>query len=177
RTTDLAESNEGLKHEIEERKQAEKALSESEEHFRTLAEGTFEAVVIHKEGVILEANKQYYKMFGYKPEELAGKNAIEITVAPESIEAIKTEVASGNPGPYEATGLKKDGISFPIEVRARAMEYHGRQARMAAIRDLSERKQAAEEKMKLEAQLHQSERMEAIGTLAGGIAHDFNNIL
>ena len=57
-------------------KHMEDSLIKSEEKCRLLSEGTFEAVVWHHEGKIIEANKQYYEMFGYKPEELTKKDAI-----------------------------------------------------------------------------------------------------
>ena len=55
---------------ISDRKQAEEDLRKSEEQFRRLTEAAFEAIAIHEKGVLLRANEQYYKMFGYKPDEL-----------------------------------------------------------------------------------------------------------
>jgi PAS domain S-box-containing protein len=126
---------------ITESKQAEEALRESEERFRQLAEGTFEAIVLHEKGVILEANNQYYEMFGYKPKELTGKDAISLTTSPESARKVREQISLGNLGPYEATGVKKDGTKFPMESRIKLIGYKGRKVRMAAIRDRTERKQ------------------------------------
>ncbi len=123
-----------------ERKQAEEALKESENRFRQLAEGTFEAVVLHEEGIIFHANDQYYKMFGYEPHELIGKDAIALTTTPDSLQLIREQISLGNLGPYEVMGLKKDGMEFPMEIRAKFTEYHGRKIRMSAIRDLTNRK-------------------------------------
>ncbi len=159
-----------LNDEVEERKKAEK-------RFRILSDGAFEAVVIHRDGCIIQANAQYYKMFGYEPQELENINAIDKTTAPKSIDIIKAQVATGGLGPYEMYGLKKDGTTFPVEIRARGMEYNGQAVRMAAIRDLSEQKKAEEERKILESRLQRAEKMEAIGTLAGGVAHDLNNVL
>ena len=126
---------------ITEQKKAEKELRESEERFRLLAGAAFEGIVIHRGGVILEANDQYYEMFGYRPEELSEKNAILLTVEPDSLETIQTNVAKGKLDPYEVIGMRKDGSEFPIEVRARETKHKGQTVRMAAIRDLTERKQ------------------------------------
>ncbi len=125
---------------VTERKKAEEALRESEERFRQLAEGTFEAIVLHEKGVILEANEQFYEMIGYNPEELTGKDVISLTTTPESAEKVGEQIALGNLGPYEITGVKKDGTKFPMESRIKLIEYKGRKVRMAARRDLTERK-------------------------------------
>jgi PAS domain S-box-containing protein len=155
---------------LTDRKQAEDALREGEKRFRLLAQASFEGIVIHDKGKILLANDRYYELFGYEPHELAGKDAISLTVTPDSVQRIKKCVAEGNPGPYEVTGKKKDGTIFPIEIWSRMFRYQGQTARMGAIRDVTEKK-------KLEGQLHHVLKMESIGTLAGGIAHDFNNII
>ena len=130
-----------LRMEIEEREQFQAALRESEEKYRYLSEGTFEAVVWHDNGNILEANRQYYEMFGYKPEELKEKDAIILTATPDSVKFIKEQISLGHTGPYEVVGMRKDGTVFPMEIRSNKMEYKGKMARMAAIRDLTERKQ------------------------------------
>ncbi|MGD8382993.1 MAG: PAS domain S-box protein, partial [Syntrophobacterales bacterium] len=129
---------------ISERKLAEEALRESEERFRRLSGATFEAIVIHDEEVILQANDQYYKMFGYEPEELEGIDAIPLTATAESAAFMKEQVELGNLGPYEVVGLRKNGTTFPMEIRIRFTEHRGSKVRMAAIRDLAERKQVEE---------------------------------
>jgi PAS domain S-box-containing protein len=130
------------------RKHLENSLIKSEEKCRLLSEGTFEAVVWHHKGKIIEANKQYYEMFGYKPEELTKKDAILLTATPESVKFMREQITLGNLGPYEVVGRKKDGTEFPMEIRVKVMEHKGRITRMAAIRDLTERRQAEEELLK-----------------------------
>jgi PAS domain S-box-containing protein len=125
-------------------KKAEDELRESEKRFRRLSEAAFEAIVVHEGGVILSANDQYFEMFGYEPEELLGKQALPLTVTPEGVESIRKEIARGGMGPYDVIGLKKDGTRFPIEIRAREVEYEGRMVRVAISMDVTERKQAEE---------------------------------
>ncbi len=81
-------------------------------------------------------------MFGYNPEELAAKDAISLTATPESVENISKQISLGNLGPYEVTGVKKDGTKFPMEIRIKLTRYKGHKVRMGVIRDLTEQKQA-----------------------------------
>ncbi len=126
--------------EMNERKQAEEALHKSEERFRLLSEAAFEAVVIHEEGVLINANSQYFKMFGYEPEETLGKDMMSVTIAPEALEFAKNQTDMDSSGPYESIGLRKDGTRFPMELRGRKMEYKGRSVRFGVIIDITERK-------------------------------------
>jgi PAS domain S-box-containing protein len=119
---------------------ANERLTESEERFRKLAEGSFEAIVFHENGVIIDANNQYYEMFGYNPEELAGKDAISLTATPESVDYIRKQISLGNLDRYEVTGVKNDGTEFPMEVLIKFAGKNGNEVRMAVIRDLTDRK-------------------------------------
>ena len=129
---------------IEDQKQVKVSLQESEERFRLLAEASFEAIIIHREGVLLNANTQFFDMFDYTPVELIGKQIIPAIIAPESIESVQEKIRSGNTDPYEAKGRKKNNVSFPIIIHAKSMQYHGHTVRVAAIRNLSYQKKAEE---------------------------------
>ncbi len=78
---------------------------------------------------------------------------------------------------FEATHRTKSGRVYPVEVRANHVVFDGKEYHCSFVTDITMRKRAEEEKIKLQAQLSQAQKMEAIGTLAGGIAHDFNNYL
>ena len=133
---------------------AENALSESEERFRFLSEATFEGIVVHEEGRVIKANNQFFHMFGYEPRELVGKQVVPVIIAPESVEVVKEQIRSKSGKPYEAMGMRKDGTMFPIEIHAKPMTYKGREVRVAAIRDVSERRRA-EEALRESARLNQ----------------------
>lgn len=119
----------------------ERMLIESEGRFRQLSEAAFEAVVIHDEGVLLEANDQFFDMFGFTREELSGKNALAVTMTPESTRVARERIASGETKPYEAVGLKKDGTRIALEIRVRLTDFEGRKVRVGVIRDVTLQKQ------------------------------------
>jgi|GEM_PF-1547542 len=156
----------GIGLDISDRKQAEEALRESEARFSKLSEATWEAIAIHDRGVLLQANDQYYQMYGYEPAELLGKQTISITATPESVKTIRKHINSGgNAGPYEVTGIRKDGTEFPKEVRSKMIEYSGEKVRVAAIRDITERKQAENELRKRKAELKiQSQHLQEVNS-------------
>jgi len=128
---------------LEERKKAEGALRESEERFRTLAEASFEGIALTEKGVIVDLNDQLASMLGYDRGELIGKPVME-AVALESRELVAEAIRSGRLEPYGHLALRKDGTTFPVEVCARTTQMAGRQLRVTAIRDVTERKQAEE---------------------------------
>ncbi len=154
---------------VTEHKQAEAALREGERRLRTLAEASFEGICISENGRILDVNDQFAVMFGYGRSELIGRNLFDL-IAPESRPAIKERIHSGDGKPFEHKCLRKDGSLFECEAQARTISWGGREVRVSAVRDLTERKQ-------LETQFRQSQKMQAFGQLAAGVAHDFNNVL
>lgn len=155
----------------------EKALKVSEERLKTLAEASWEGIVIHDNGLLLDANKQFFDIFGYQKDELLGMPMLEKIISPAFLSDVKKRVNGDVFGTHEAQGLKKDGTEFPIESSCRQMEYRGRKVRVCTIRDISERVRADKEKLELQSQLAISNKMETLGLMAGSVAHDLNNIL
>ncbi len=123
----------------------------TQERFKQLAQATFEGVIFHENGVFINSNQQFADMFGYSLDEISRLNGLDL-FTPESREIVKEKISSENEGPYESVCLRKDGSTFPAEIRARTVHLEGRNARVAAIRDLTEQK-------KLQQQLADSERL------------------
>lgn len=138
----VAERTLDLQREIAERKQVEQALLESETRFRLLAEASFEAIAITEQGTLVDANQTCAEMFGYELSELVGMHVMDFTPTPEYREQVMQKIRSGDEGVYETVCLRKDGTTFLAEIRARVMSYRGRTIRMAAIQDITDRKQA-----------------------------------
>jgi len=129
------------------------ALRESEERLGMLAEMSFSGVAIHRNGVLLEANDQYFAMFGYTPEELLGRDVIPLTVAPEHLQRHQQRNYFDRPDPFESVGRRRDGTTFPIEIRSRRVSYRGEAVVGAVVSDISERKRQEEERALLQQRL------------------------
>ena len=154
---------------ISQRRRMEQEVSDSRERQRALAEATFEAIIMTRDGICIGQNENVYRLFGYTEEELRGRMSI-ILIAPQEREHVRSRISSGYEDAYETVGRHKDGREFPIEIRGRMLNYQGDSVRMAVMRDISAQKQAEKDQEIIR-------KLESVGTLAGGIAHDFNNIL
>jgi PAS domain S-box-containing protein len=119
-------------------------LRRVEDELRVLHEAAFEGIMIHEKGVLLKANEQYYRMFGYEPHELVGKQVIPLTIVPETLDFRKRRVTGDGVTTYEIQGKKKDGTTFLMEVRGKLMQYQGRKVRGVAVMDISEQKKVEE---------------------------------
>ena len=154
-----------------------KALRISEERLKTLAEASWEGIVILSNGQLLDANRQFFDMFGYQTDELLGQQILDKILSAASLTEVSLRIQNEAFGSHEAIGVKKDGTEFPIETSCRHMEYQGREVRVCAIRDITERVKAEQEKLELQKQLAIANKMETLGLMAGSVAHDLNNIL
>jgi PAS domain S-box-containing protein len=126
---------------VTELKKSENQLRESEEKFRKLSEASTDGIALHDRGLILELNRALAQMFGYEPSEMIGRHATEFADAPSAVEIMK-KVQAGSEEIYEALGRRKDGSTFPVEIRGKSVTYQGYPRRIAVFKDISDRKRA-----------------------------------
>jgi PAS domain S-box-containing protein len=162
---------------------AEAQRRASEERFRTLIENSTDAVTITDgEGKVVFTSASVKQVLGYSPEELEKRTAFDLL----------HEDDVGRARTHRATAIARPGVPVTTTLRARHRDGSWRCIEVVTMnrlddpalrgvitnfRDVTERTRAEETLRRMEAQLLQTQKMEAIGKLAGGVAHDFNNLL
>jgi PAS domain S-box-containing protein len=158
-------------------KQLKQDLHNSEKRFRQLAQATWEGIIIYERGELLQTNSQLCQMFGYQEDELLGKQIFDVLLDRNSIRSMSLPEDSDTIGPFEARGVRKNGATFPVEIRVKHIDYQGRQVQVAAIRDVTANETALRQKIALTKKLADAQRMESLGLMASSVAHDLNNIM
>jgi PAS domain S-box-containing protein len=123
----------------------EEELRESEERFRLLSNSAFEALAVAVDGVIIDVNQEFCRIFRYEYEEVIGKRSVDF-VTSSSKPLVANKVSNYSEDIYLAEGLRKDGSSFDIEIWGRIIPLRGQKARVTAVRDVTERRRV--ERMK-----------------------------
>ncbi len=164
----------GIVRDITERKEAEEALRESKEKYRLLVDYAHDGIFISQGGLIKFQNPKAYEILGCSNHELLETPFIDL-VHPEDRGLLPKRQETRHrgediPSTYSLRITNKSGEELWVQINAVDIKWEGEPATLNFVRDITFEK-------RLEAQLLQAQKMEAIGTLAGGIAHDFNNIL
>ncbi|MGD0211392.1 MAG: ATP-binding protein [Desulfomonilia bacterium] len=168
-------------------RRSDDALLKSEESYHMLFNSITDAIFVHEvkadgtSGLFLEVNNVACERLGYSREELLAMSPVDIN-APASESGTDNmltlkQLATAKNVVFEQVHVTKDQRRISVEINSCKVSLHGCLCVISLVRDITDRKQAEEEKKRLETQLIQAQKMEALGTLAAGIAHDFNNII
>jgi len=166
---------------IEELQDTNRRMTNEKNRYLTIFHGISEPVfVVDREMRVMEVNVAFERFFGISGQEIKGKKCSKF-VCYHLCESCPLEKAM-----QESSSFSNIESSISVKGEEKAVYVNGSflvdisgkfAGGVGILQDISERRESQEEKIKLESQLRQAQKMEAIGTLAGGIAHDFNNIL
>lgn len=149
------------------------ALAITEQKYRALFDFANDGIaVLDQMGNITDANHRFCELHGFERGSVLGTNfrLLEIENQRGEIDERLKRILIGESLVYEAEHYRRDGTRIFLEISSRAIEIGGVPHIQSFHRDITE-------KMKLQEQVLQSQKMESMGVLAGGIAHDFNNVL
>lgn len=174
-----------LRQEIEARERSERAARESAEHLRAVIDNAHDAIItIDTRGTITEFNKTAERLFGYRKEEVIGRNVSLLMPQPYQREHdgyIGNYIGTGVPKIIgrgrEVEALRKDGSIFPIDLAVAEMQAGGERGFIGVIRDISERHRSDRRVRELHTQLIHVARLSAMGELASSLAHELNQPL
>jgi len=178
----LIDAKKELELEVEERKQAEETLRESEERYRELINSITDFIYSHDlEGRFITVNRAAAETLGYIPKDLIGR-PISDFMLPKYRQAFKEEYLQQIKEKGSIDGvtiyLAKDRSKHYIEYRNVLVRQEGMEPFISGSgRDITEKVFSERKVQRLQEQLQRSQKMEALGLMAGGIAHDLNNIL
>ncbi|QAU34692.1 EAL domain-containing protein [Janthinobacterium sp. 17J80-10] len=126
------------------RKQVEQALRESEAHFRALVEQASDSFYVHDmEGKFIDVNQQGCEGLGYTRSELLSRTAqdIDLDLTTRELKKLTARISNGVPIARESRYRRKDGTTFPVEIRMGPIDINGRQHLLSLVRDVTERKE------------------------------------
>ncbi|UCF83595.1 MAG: PAS domain S-box protein [Desulfobacteraceae bacterium] len=177
RTVQLVDANKELKQEVAERKRAEEDARESEQRFRYLSENSPEIIyTLGYDGAFTYVNPAWEKVLGHKVANVIGKYFIDFATEEDAKKYVRLfkRIRDKKETLTDVTGtlIHKDGSARLFNLSGGTnLDSEGKVTGMVGLlKDITEQQ-------RLQMQLQQAQKMEAIGTLAGGVAHDFNNIL
>jgi PAS domain S-box-containing protein len=150
----------------------QQALDESEERYRSLFEEAPEAIVLQStDGVVLDANRAACTIFGRRRKDILGLNTTEAwELSREARSRLRGQLRRRGRAHVRGRGLRPDGSTFPLILHIAVTMLRGEERLLIQVRDLTEQE-------RMQGELLQAQKMEALGQLISGVAHELNNPL
>ncbi len=149
--------------EITDLRKSEIALKENEEKFRFLAESSFEGIIVHKNGIVLDVNDAFVKITGYSKQEAIGQNLLDYLSSKTDIAKVLLNMVKFRATPYTVSGQRKDGSTFVAELEGKNVKHQGKTVRIVALRDVTEKIQATKKITKSQEQLKKAQSIGKMG--------------
>ncbi len=149
--------------------QQSRELLETDERYRNLLNASFETLLVHKDGTIIDANPSVEQLIGYRPDEIIGTSVLDY-IEPIYHTQVIASYRNNVIDPYEILLRHKNGMAIHVEIRGKAQWYRGQWVRVAAIRDVTERK--VQEELGVE-----REKVRVLQNFIANLSHDLRTPL
>ena len=170
----------GLVEDISDRRQAETALRNSEEQYRSLLENHVDGVAVIVDGKFYYVNERCCNIGGYTSQELLGRPILGFVADEDRPYAIKrmTAITKGEASiPHVYSYIRKDSTTVPVEVAGQLISFDGKPALLSVFRDITQRKRLEDEARQHREELAHVLRVSTMGEMATGLAHELNQPL
>lgn len=144
-------------------------LTESQARFQRLAEATFEGIIIHDEGTIVDTNTALVQMIGHDRDDLIGGDVVDI-FSENTCHLIQQDQSEEKQSPYEAVVVRTDGTTIPVDVEEKRVTVEDRNVGVVALRDITERKRRETEILLAKREAEEMARLKS--SLLNNMSHE-----